>query len=98
MLAVLGVMWLLRSPDSRVCVSFILPGKCQELILNGQLAEKERCQGQCDPSLLASVLVVHPARGCHCRKACSFMGFGFYLGGSPATSGQRLREHLAFLQ
>lgn len=75
------------------CVLFILPGKCQQLIPNGRVVGKGRCRGQRDLGLPAWALVGHPARRCHCRKAHSLVGFGFYLDGSPATfSGHRLKE------
>lgn len=67
-------------------VLFILPGKCQQLIPNGRVVGKKRCQEQCDLSLPAWALVGHPARRCHCRKAFSLVWFGFYLDAEGAPS------------
>lgn len=89
-----GVMWLLRSSSWRVWVLFIFLQNFQKL----KLVEKERCQGQCDLGHLAWALMGVPSTRVSLQK-CMSVGFGFYSGGSSASSSTHgLRECPASLQ
>lgn len=79
-------------------MSYLYSCKISKAHSNEQLVEKERCQGQCDLGLLAWALMGVPSTRVSLQK-CMLVGFGFYSGGSSASSSTHgLRECPAFLQ